>query len=132
MSSKKRIEYFVQSSSACLFMQLQTGNVFVLALGCCFPYNRFHQGSTRELSRFKYRYWTIKLNETWNFNSLKLIWKKKYYFWALKTVEFIVENISCLVWKFVKYGFPSLFSVQFNWMNEIIRFLIYFSGIRMM
>ena len=53
MKGKK---YFVQSSSAYLFMQLQTGNVFVLALGCCFPYNRFHQGSTGELSRFKYRY----------------------------------------------------------------------------
>ena len=76
----KEKKYFVQSSSACLFMQLQTGNVFVLALGCCSPYKRFHQGSTRELSRFKYRYWTIKLTEAWNFNSLKLAWEKILFF----------------------------------------------------
>ena len=104
----KKKKYFIQSSSACLFMKVETGNVFELTLCyCSFRYNRFHQVhqvNSRDLSS------RLNVKIEWSINLL--------HFWTdLK----IGHKLWLIVW------FPHF--LFFNSIKHmIISALIYFNG----
>ena len=71
---------FIQPSSACLFMEVQTGNVFELTLCYCyFRYNRFHQVHQVNSWDLSPR---LNANIEWSINLL--------YFWTDLRKGFIV------------------------------------------